>query len=88
MAHTTEDKFRLAFSSKEDIRNAIEEKGVECGADVPFSHYGNRIRAIKTGGSDMPQGPVTYKRSSFGTALNLETIGGFVKTSPDAQILE
>ena len=46
MANTTEDKLRAALLSKEGIRNAIESKGVECGADVPLSAYPDKIRTI------------------------------------------
>lgn len=47
MANTTEDKLRAALVSKEGIRNAIESRGVECGADVLLSAYPNKIRTIQ-----------------------------------------
>ena len=46
MANTTEDKLRAALASKEGIRQAIESRGVECGADVPLSAYSEKIRQI------------------------------------------
>lgn len=88
MASTTEDKLRLAFSSKEDIRNAINTKGVECGTDVPFSHYGDKIRSIKTGGGGITQGRVMPGSVSFGRSVDIECIGGFVKESREEQVLE
>ena len=50
MANTTEDKLRAALASKESIREAIESKGVECGADVPLSAYPDAIRRIPVSG--------------------------------------
>ena len=47
MAKTTEDKLRALLTSKENIRKAIESKGVECGTDVPLSHYCNKIQQIQ-----------------------------------------
>lgn len=32
---------------KEEIRQAIIDGGVECGADVPLSQYGDKIRQIE-----------------------------------------
>lgn len=81
MASTTEDKLRLAISSKEDIRQAIEDKGVKCSTDVPFSRYGDKIRSIKTGGVSLAHGEVRPGNVSFGRAINIEAIGGFVKQS-------
>ena len=88
MAKTTEDRLRLALTSKEDIRNAIETKGVRCGTDVPFSQYGDKIRSIKTGGGGITQGPVLPGKVAFGRAMNFECIGGFTKESRQEQVLE
>ena len=46
---TTTDKLEAALLSKEDIRSAIEQHGVECDRTVPFSEYGNKVRAIQRG---------------------------------------
>lgn len=88
MAKTTEDKLRLALSSKEDIRNAIETKGVRCDTDVPFAQYGDKIRLIKTGGGGITQGPVLPGSVSFGWAVQLAGVGTFVKEDRQAQVME
>ena len=41
-------------SSKEDIRQAIIEKGQEVDTSVPFSEYGNKIRKIEVS-EDLPE---------------------------------
>ncbi len=48
---TIADKLLLLDSTKADIHAAIEEKGVDVPAELPFSGYGDKIRAIETGGS-------------------------------------
>ena len=88
MATTIEDKLRLAFASKEDIRNAIESKGVECQTDVPLSHYGDKIRAIRTGGGSLTHGPVTQGSVSFGKAIQLAGIGTFVEEVRQEEVIE
>lgn len=51
MAGTTSAKLQGILNSKEAIREAIEEKGVECNTSVPLSGYADKIRDIKSGGS-------------------------------------
>lgn len=51
MAGTTSDKLQGILNSKEDIRKAINEKGVTCGTGVALSEYAEKIRAIGQGGS-------------------------------------
>lgn len=51
MAGTTSDKLQGILNSKEDIRKAINEKGVKCDTSVVFSKYAEKIRAIEQGGS-------------------------------------
>lgn len=51
MAGTTSDKLQGILNSKEDIRKAINEKGVKCDTSVVFSRYAEKIRAIEQGGS-------------------------------------
>lgn len=51
MAGTTGDKLQGILNSKEDIRKAINEKGVKCDTSVVFSRYAEKIRAIEQGGS-------------------------------------
>lgn len=46
---TTADKLEAAIRSKEDIRLALEQQGVDCDKAVPFSQYGNKVREIKKG---------------------------------------
>ena len=88
MATTTEDKLRMAFDSKEDIRNAIETKGVECGTDVPLSHYGDKIRSIKTGGGGITHGPVSPGNVSFGKAIYFAGVGTFVEEVRQEEVIE
>ena len=51
MAGTTSDKLQGILNSKEDIRKAINEKGITCSKDVALSKYAEKIRAIKQGQS-------------------------------------
>lgn len=51
MAGTTSDKLQGILNSKEDIRKAINEKGVKCDTSVVFSKYAEKIRAIEQDGS-------------------------------------
>ena len=49
----TSDKLQKLLETKEQIRQAIIDKGVEVGNDVVFADYSNKIAAIETsGGSD------------------------------------
>lgn len=49
----TSDKLQKLLETKEQIRQAIIDKGVEVGDDVVFADYSNKIAAIETsGGSD------------------------------------
>lgn len=50
MAETTSDKLQGILNSKEAIRKAINEKGVECDKSVLLSKYAEKIRAIGQGG--------------------------------------
>lgn len=51
MAGTTSDKLQGILNSKEDIRKAINEKGITCSKDVALSKYAEKIRSIKQGQS-------------------------------------
>lgn len=48
---TIADKLNLLKNTKENIRLAINEKGVACGTDVSFSSYPSKIMQIEGGGS-------------------------------------
>jgi surface protein len=49
----TADKLQKLLETKEQIRQAIIDKGVEVGEDVAFADYSNKIAVIETsGGSD------------------------------------
>lgn len=39
-------QFQYAFNAKEDIKDAINEKGVEVTDSTPLGEYGNRVRQI------------------------------------------
>ena len=67
MAGTTSDKLQGILNSKEDIRKAINEKGVKCGTDVVLSKYAEKIRAIEQGGSS------SLGKTIGGTQLSLLT---------------
>jgi surface protein len=47
----TSDKLQKLLETKEQIRQAIIDKGVEVGDDVVFADYSNKIAAIEAGGS-------------------------------------
>lgn len=80
MAGTTEDKLRAALVSKEGVRTAIEEKGVECGKDVPFSQYREKILSIKSGGSGgIMHGAVDVGGRIFGVRIHIFGIGRYVE---------
>ena len=55
MNTTTADKLQLIIDSKEDIRQAISEKGVEILDTVPLFDYGDKIREIECGGGSQWQ---------------------------------
>lgn len=64
---TIADKLDYLVNIKEEIRTAINEKGVAVGTTVPFMDYGDKIRDINTsgGGSDIRQYvPVDVMRST------------------------
>lgn len=102
MAGTTSDKLLAALTSKESIRLAIEAKGVECGNDVPFSRYSEKILSIKTkdpeGGGvgcgipgivfDFTVSDVRTGRAIYGRVIGIEQIGAYVKETSDAQVIE
>lgn len=80
MTGTTEDKLRAALVSKEGIRTAIEEKGVECGTDVPFSQYREKILSIKTGSSGgIMHGAVGVGGRILGVHINIFGVGQYVE---------
>lgn len=80
MAGTTEDKLRAVLDSKERIRMSIEEKGVECGADVPFSAYPQKILSIEGGGSGgIKFGTVGAGGQISGTVVNIVGAGQYVQ---------
>ena len=45
---TTAQKLQAILDSKEDIRQAINEKDVECSTAVPLDEYGDKIRSINS----------------------------------------
>lgn len=51
---TIAEKLTLLQNTKEDIKSAIAEKGQVISDATPFSEYGDKIRAIKTGGDYLP----------------------------------
>ena len=80
MGETTEAKLRAALFSKEGIRTAIEEKGVECGTDVPFSQYREKILSIETGNSgELIFGQVGPGGQIYGAQINIAAVGQYVK---------
>lgn len=86
MAGTTADKLQGALSSKENIRTAIEAKGVSCGTDVPFADYGNKILSIQSGGNI--HGPVGPGGNIFGTAVDIEGVGQYAQETRQEETLE
>ena len=89
MASTTEDKLRMALASKEAIRSAIEQKGVQCGTDVPLSGYSQKILQIGGGGpGSVTYGKVEIYTPVFGHALEFEGTGKFEEENRDPQIIE
>ena len=50
---TIADKLNRTYTSKLDIRSAINDKGVSCADDVPLRDYGNLIRRIESGGGQI-----------------------------------
>lgn len=79
MAGMTVDKLRGALVSKEGIRTAIEEMGVECGQDVPFSKYREKILSIQTGSGELTYGAVNPGGRIQGTELPVVAVGKFVE---------
>lgn len=82
MSYTTEDKLRGIINSKERIRLAIEDLGVECSTDVPFSEYPQKILSIGSGeSSGIVYGSVNPGGEISGTEINIEKIGQYVVQS-------
>lgn len=80
MAGTTEAKLRAALYSKEGIRTAIEEKGVECGTDVPFSRYREKILSIETGSSgELIFGRVGPGGQIYGAKIDIAAVGQYIE---------
>lgn len=80
MAGTTSDKLQAVLASKEGIRAAIEAKGVQCGADVPFSAYPQKILSIEGGGSGgIEFGTVGAGGHISGTVVNIVGAGQYVQ---------
>ena len=50
MGSTTADKLNYLKGTKEEIRQAINEKGINVSTSATFRSYANSIRAIETGG--------------------------------------
>lgn len=67
MAGTTSDKLQGILNSKEDIRKAINEKGVSCEKTVPLSKYANKIKSISSGGGLGLKIPGTVYSYAVGT---------------------
>lgn len=102
MAGTTYDKLLAALTSKESIRLAIEAKGVECGTDVPFSQYSEKILSFKTedpeGGGvgcgipgivfDFTVSDIRTGGAIYGSIIGIEKIGVYVKETSDAQVID
>lgn len=81
MAGTTSDKLTAVLISKESIRSAIEAKGVECGDDIPFSQYSEKILSITSGGSgSLVHGKVGLSGAPiFGVVFDIAGVGQYVK---------
>ena len=75
MAGTTSDKLQGILNSKEDIRKAINEKGVSCEKTVPLSKYANKIKSISSGiGLKIPGTVYSYAVGTYsGTPLQIIT---------------
>ena len=69
---TTKDKFDLAFASKENLRQAINEKGQTVTESTPFSDYAASVRAIKQAAAEKPV--ITVSPSGLITATAGEQI--------------
>lgn len=50
-----ESKLNYLFGTKNEIRSAIQEKGVSVPADTTFRQYADKIRAIETGSTMPPE---------------------------------
>lgn len=84
---TISDKFNRAFESKEAIRQALNNKGVEVPADTPFADYAEKINSISvddsyyekfyndrtSNGTDMAGLFACYKGESLAVIRNLDT---------------
>ena len=68
----TSDKLQKLLETKEQIRQAIIDKGVEIGEDVVFANYSNKIAAIESSGG----GSLTKEQSDIINAWNQRTING------------
>lgn len=66
----TSDKLQKLLETKEQIRQAIIDKGVEVGDDTVFADYANKISAIESGGSG---DSTTYVNPDF---YEIRTNGG------------
>lgn len=65
---TIAEKLAYTANAIDDIQAAIIEQGVEVGANVPLSDYGDKVRAISGGGpgpSPMPAASITIKAKSI-----------------------
>ena len=54
MMGTTAQKLNKVLATKEEIRQAIVDRGVECDTDVVFADYPDKIREISGGGITPP----------------------------------
>lgn len=68
----TSDKLQKLLETKEQIRQAIIDKGVEVGEDIVFADYPNKIAAIESSGG----GSLTKEQSDIINAWNQRTING------------
>lgn len=64
---STADKLNKLLQTKEEIKQAIIDKGVDVGEDVVFADYPSKISAIESGGSGPDYAPVYLAKTSDGT---------------------
>lgn len=83
---TTADKLNAIIDSKENIKGAIEEKGVTVGS-VPLSQYANKIEEIKTG-ADISDGFLIKSDNNKLTAFVYSSDGKIIRGLEGASEIE
>lgn len=73
-----ESKLNYLLGTKNEIRSAIQEKGVSVPSDTTFRQYADKIRAIETGSTTPPEIEINLQEKT------VEPTGSQFEVTPDA----